>query len=144
MLGLRPGKFFIILLVFSIFGGLWGCGKTYKPKSYQLNAGEVRTLFVDHTVTSRNLNTGTISISYYDPDGSVRQIRNDRQRTGYWRIEENGQICLQMQSNEESCRMIKLDSDNIYRKYKLSEVGLQAIVAYDAHDAFIRGDQLKW
>lgn len=144
MLALRSGNFFMILLLVSVFGSLWGCGKTYKPQSYQLDAGEVRALFVDHTVTSRNLNTGTVSISYYDPDGSVRQIRNDRQRTGYWRVMQNGLICLQMQSNEESCRVVRLDRDNIYRKYKLSKVGLQAIVAYDAPDAFIRGDQLKW
>lgn len=144
MLDLRPGKFFMILLLFSVFSSLWGCGKTYKPQSYQLDAGEVRALFADHTVTSRNLNTRTVSISYYNPDGSVRQIRHDRQRTGSWRIEQNGQICLQMQSNKESCRVVRLDNDNVYRKYKSGKLGLQPIVIYDAPNAFVRGDRLKW
>ncbi len=144
MLDLRPGKFFMILLLFCAFGSLWGCGRIYKPQSYQLDAGEVRALFVDHTVTSRNMNTGTVSISYYDHDGSVRQVRNDRQRTGYWRVMQNGLICLQMQSNKESCRVVRLDHDNVHRKYKSGKLGLQPIIIYEGPDAFVQGERLKW
>src|SRR6056297_443933 len=144
MLNLRPEKFFMIFFLFFVFSNLWGCSKTYKPQSYQLDAGEVRALFADHTVTSRNLNTGTVSISYYSPDSSVRQIRNDRQRTGSWRVMQNGLICLQMQSNMESCRIVRLDNDNIYRKYKSGKLGLQPIIIYDAPNAFVRGDRLDW
>ncbi|MCB1755864.1 MAG: hypothetical protein KDJ38_10100 [Gammaproteobacteria bacterium] len=139
----HPKRFFLIALAMSsILGSLWGCTAIQRSPSHQLGAAEVRDLFVDHTVTSRNLNTGTKSVSYYDPDGTVRQIRSDRYRTGHWRIRKSGEICLQMERNQESCRFIKLDADNIYRKYRHGDSGLEPIIVYDAPDAFVRGERL--
>ncbi len=143
MFFLHAKRVLFLLAIVSLLSGLWGCARTYELRSHQLNAAEVEKLFLDHTVVSRNLNTDTISVSYYGSDGAVTQIRKDRLRTGHWRIKQNGEICMQMESNKESCRFIRLDGDHVYRKYRPTNSGLEPIIAYDAADAFVRGNQLQ-
>lgn len=139
MVTLNPKKALIAVALIGLLGIVWSCGTLLKERSHQLSAAEARARFADQTVTSRNLKTGTESVSYFGRDGTVRQLRNGRLRTGYWRVGTDGQKCMKMQSNQEVCRVVKLDGDNVYRKYKPGRLGLQPIIAYDA---FVRGDQL--
>lgn len=105
----------------------------------QLKAEEVRSLFSEQTVVSENVKTGTISISYYTKDGKVRQLRNDSVRTGKWRVEKNGQKCMRMQSKKKSCRVVKLDTDNTYRKYKPDVFLSPPVIVYHS---FVPGNKL--
>ena len=139
---LNSKKALITICMLCLLINVSGCGTMYKAQPPQQSAAEVRALFAGQTVTSRNLKTGTESVSYYGLDGKVRQIRNGRLRTGYWRVKKDGQKCIKMNSNKEICRVLRLDDDNVYRKYKPSLMGLQPIIAYDASGAFVRGDQL--
>ena len=118
-----------------------GCALLPSTKqATQFNGGEVRSLFKEKTVVSENINTGTLSISYYTKDGKVRQLRNDRVRTGTWRVQKNGQKCMQMQSRKESCRVVKLDTDNVYRKYKPDIFLSRPVVFYHS---FVSGNRLN-
>ena len=118
-----------------------GCALLPSTKqATQFNGSEVRSLFKEKTVVSENINTGTLSISYYTKDGKVRQLRNDRVRTGTWRVQKNGQKCMQMQSRKESCRVVKLDTDNVYRKYKPDIFLPRPVVFYHS---FVSGNRLN-
>ncbi len=118
-----------------------GCALLPSTKqATQFNGSEVRSLFKEKTVVSENINTGTLSISYYTKDGKVRQLRNDRVRTGTWRVQKNGQKCMQMQSRKESCRVVKLDTDNVYRKYKPDIFLSRPVVFYHS---FVSGNRLN-
>lgn len=111
-----------------------------KLQSTQLNEQEVRLLFTEKTVISQNVKTGTISASYYTEDGKVRQYRKGKLRTGEWRVKKNGKKCMQMQSKEESCRVVKLDENGLYRKYKPEPYALQPVVVYHS---FISDNSLQ-
>lgn len=118
---------------------LQGCGNMFEQRLRRLDPPEVHSLFAGHTVTSRNLKTGTESVSYYFPKGTVHQYRADSLRTGVWRVLEDGQICMAMQSREESCRIVKVGPDNVYRKYKPGGLNSQPLIVYTS---FVRGNQL--
>ena len=108
-------------------------------QSTQLGEQEVYSLFAEKTVLSQNVKTGTISASYYTRDGQVRQYRRGKLRMGEWRVKNNGQKCMQMQAKQESCRVVKLDDDQVYRKYKPEVFTVQPVVVYHA---FIGDDTL--
>lgn len=122
----------------SIIGSLIGCisissGCALLPlklQSTQLSEHEVRSLFTGKTVISQNVKTGTISASYYTRDGKVRQYRKGSFRTGEWRVKNNGQKCMQMQARKISCRLVKLEKDGVYRKYKPDLLALKPVVVY--------------
>ncbi|MES9897434.1 MAG: hypothetical protein ABW148_00230 [Sedimenticola sp.] len=95
-----------------------------------LNGEETRKLFADNTVEALNLNTGTTSFTYYANSGEVRQERLWEQRLGNWRINQKGEICLQLDEGKEGCHIIgKLGGT--YRKYRIDTHGkLKPIVRY--------------
>lgn len=108
---------------------LTGCATLENPGVRPLNQSEVRSLFEKHTVTSRNLSTGTVSVSYYSKR-KVSQIRNGDKRTGRWRVKRNGLHCLTMELNEEVCRYVRLDADGVYRKYPSPALWEKPIIEY--------------
>lgn len=117
---------------FAAWGALAACG--HLPASVQpgrqLQATEVRQLFSGKTVTSRNLSSGVVSVSYYSPDSRVRQQRQGRQRVGTWRVLPDGQICLRMESEQESCRWMRQEADGRYQKYRESHAFARPIITY--------------
>ena len=134
-------KYFLItaglLLAISI---LSGCAlMTPTPQENRLDAEAVRSLFSEQTVVSQNVKTGTLSISYYKNDGTVRQLRDGRLRTGKWRVRGNGQKCMQMMSKKESCRVVKQGTDRLYYKYKPDLFYPEPVVVYHS---FVPGDRL--
>lgn len=113
-------------------GALMAC--SHLPQSLQpgrqLAAPEVRQLFAGQTVTSKNLSNGVVSVSRYAPHGQVFQQREGVQRQGTWRIEQDGRMCLKMESQTQSCRWIRLESDGRYQKYKETHAFAKPVVTY--------------
>ena len=131
----------IIASLLGFIGVSSGCALLpTKLQSTQLSEQEVHSLFTEKTVISQNFKTGTISASYYTMDGKVRQYRKGKLRTGEWRVKKNGQKCMQMQSKQESCRVVKLEKDGLYRKYKPDLFALQPVVVYHS---FIADNSLQ-
>lgn len=118
-----------------------GCATPHAPSvsPQVLSADQVERLFEGRTVTSRNLTTGTISVSHYESNGQVQQSREGRARIGTWRVLPDGRVCLTMQKRSESCRWVRLDSDGQLRKYKRLVPGAKAVVAYDRIDPWPAG-----
>lgn len=120
------------LALYSLLAGalvLAGCSTTEKGSIRPLTQSEVRELFEKKTVTSRNLDSGTVSVSYYSTR-KVTQIRRGDERTGRWRVKRRGEHCLRMEENEEVCRYIRLGADGIYRKYLSPAVWEEPIIEY--------------
>lgn len=87
-----------------------------------LNANDVVELFSDKTVESVTAVRGRSSISYYAPNGEVRQQRKGVTRIGKWRVLDNGRMCLQMDGLPEKCRII-VNENGIYKKYIVKKSG---------------------
>lgn len=88
----------------------------------KLSAEEANALFTGKTVESFNLVSGSTSFTYYFPDGRVEQERFWKKRTGQWKINEQGEMCLAMEGKPFSCRSIFREGDRYY-KYRLSQDG---------------------
>ncbi len=87
-----------------------------------LNQTQVLELFTDRTFQSVTVESGRVSVSYYDPNGEIRQRRSGEQRSGYWRVNNSARICLQMQAGEEKCRII-VRENGAYKKYVVKKDG---------------------
>lgn len=96
----------------------------------QLPAHEVEALFSGKSVTSRNLKTGTVSVSRYTRDGRVLQQREGRQRAGTWRVIADGRICLRMELEDESCRWIRQEKNGSYQKYRSNKPFATPVITY--------------
>jgi len=81
-----------------------------------LNTEEVRTLFSGKTVKSVLDENGRVSLTYYNPNGELSQLRKGKKRVGLWRIRKDGRICLQFEGKDERCRII-VKEQYAYRKY---------------------------
>ncbi len=105
-----------------------------------LSAGQVIELFSDRTVETRTVVKQRESLTYYHPDGEVVQVRNGNTRRGFWRVRDDGRICLQMEEFREKCRIIVRGLGGGYRKYIVRKNGLhQPTVDYLG---FTEGNQL--
>ncbi|WP_201348322.1 hypothetical protein [Neptunomonas japonica] len=129
----------ILIIICGLF--LSGCQiKPYNQKPIMLSGEQVKKLFVKHTVESYNLKTGTTSFSYYTSKGRVKQIRKQRNRSGHWKLDAEGKMCLRMQKNKFSCRGIYREG-NTYYKYRLDNQNkLERIIRYQR---FNKGNMLK-
>jgi len=87
-----------------------------------LSRQEVIELFSGYTVQSVTAVRGRTSLSYYAPDGELRQLRNEQKRFGHWRVTENGYMCLQMEDLPEKCRIIVREG-GLYKKYIVKRNG---------------------
>jgi len=106
---------------------LLACVPPPRKKSVSLPVGtlsqmQVRNLFLDHTVESETFSKGRTSVSYYSPNGEVHQLRDGKKRYGHWRVKKNGRICLSMEGDKESCRIIVREGDS-YTKYVVKKDG---------------------
>lgn len=88
-----------------------------------LDRSEVIALFHNKTVESVTLSKYRNSVSYYSPTGEIRQLRDGKKRLGQWRVNKQGRICLQMEDDQEKCRIIVREGDGGYRKYIVRNSG---------------------
>ena len=87
-----------------------------------LKRKQVIKLFSGQEVESVTASKGRVSISYYNPDGSLEQLRDGMTRLGKWKVNKSSRICLQMEGLEEKCRIIVKEGDE-YKKYIVKKNG---------------------
>ena len=87
-----------------------------------LKKKEVIKLFSGQTVESVTARKSRVSHTYYDPDGTVEQVRNGTKRYGKWRVRSDARICLQIEDRREKCRIIVKEGDE-YKKYIVKKSG---------------------
>jgi len=80
-----------------------------------LTIAEISDQFVGKTVESET-GSGRATLTYYDPDGSLRQLQYGEKRNGTWRIRDDARICLKIEDGDEKCRIIVNDR-GVYKKY---------------------------
>jgi hypothetical protein len=104
-----------------------------------LNAENIRALFINFTVHSVTALKRQKSVSYYDPDGEIRQLRKGIVRIGRWRITDDDRICLKMESFPEKCRII-VKEGGVYNKYIVKKNGKHQLSVH--YVAFESGNPL--
>ncbi|MEA3363749.1 MAG: hypothetical protein U9Q61_10845, partial [Thermodesulfobacteriota bacterium] len=99
----------------------------------------VTRLFSDKTVQSVTVRKGRVSLTYYDPNGTLEQLRDGTKRYGSWRVTKNGRICLAFEGSREKCRII-VKEGKLFKKYIVKKNGQhQYVVRYRQ---FLPGKQL--
>lgn len=102
-------------------------GRTLPPGT--LGATAVRVLFYDQTVESRNAG-GDLSLTYYAPNGTLKQKRGGEVRTGSWTVRKDGRMCLSMAGENRKCRFVYQEQGE-YRKFTVSKSGkVKPVVTY--------------
>ena len=96
-----------------------------------LNAAQVTALFSGKTVESVLDSSGRVSLTYYNPNGQLRQLQEGQLRNGQWRVRDDGRICLQFAGNsDDKCRII-VKEGTVYRKYIVKLNGQhQPVITY--------------
>jgi len=123
---------FTAMLLAVLLNGCAGIGKhrsvTLPPGT--LDAAAVTALFSGKTVESVTDNSGRISLTYYNPNGELRQLQNGEKRSGAWKVRSDGRICLDFPGGSSQCRIIVKEGE-IYRKYVVKRDGEhQPVVTY--------------
>ena len=104
-----------------------GLASRYLYSSEHLSADEVRKLFTGNTVESERREYGTPgtytvhilntfaekSISQFAQDGTLDQQVGNQHKMGKWRVDDNGDLCVQLEDREEHCAPI-VKQDNSY------------------------------
>ncbi|BCR05703.1 hypothetical protein DESUT3_27720 [Desulfuromonas versatilis] len=86
-----------------------------------LKVDQVRALFAEKTVESVT-GAGRLSQTYYLADGTLHQWQDGEIRTGTWRVNKKGRICLAMEGGKEKCRIIVKEPGG-YAKYVVKKSG---------------------
>lgn len=101
----------------------------------KLSAEEVHALFSGQTVEGefREGNRKHIDpigvntfydpfFMYFSPDGTVRGVRGGVKKNGKWRVDENGNHCVQWEGKKEGCASITKEG-RVYKKYMIKSGG---------------------
>lgn len=125
-------------IVLIVAASLQACSTLPALTASRLDAEAVRELVSNRTITARNLETGTVSTTYYSPDGRATQTRKGDVRRGAWSVRSDGRMCMEMASNKASCRVLRRDAQGVVRKYRPDNL-LSPIIAYERIE---RGNRL--
>ena len=87
-----------------------------------LTAGEVTALFSGRTVESVLDSNNRVSLTYYNPNGQTSQLQSGQKRSGAWRVDDGGRICLKFGEEREKCRII-VKEGAVYAKYVVKKSG---------------------
>lgn len=107
-----------------------GCGPAMAKKGKNkvplppgtLDAAAVTALFSGKTVESVLDSNGRVSLTYYNPNGELRQLQDGERRSGVWRVRDDGRICLAFAGSGEKCRAIVKEGAG-YAKYIIKKTG---------------------
>jgi len=123
-----------------------GCGQlrngsvsTIVPPPGTLDATSVTALFSGYTVESRLDSSGRVSLTYYNPNGQLRQLQEGAKRDGVWRVRDDGRICLKFGTEKEKCRII-VKEGNSYAKYVVKKNNMHERVL--TYTSFHPGNQV--
>lgn len=124
---MKTMKVMAVSLLFIILAG--GCASTTTGGRSSiplppgtLTAGEVTALFSDRTAESVLESNNRVSLTYYNPNGQLRQLQDGLKRSGAWRVQDNGRICLRFGTEGEKCRIIVKEGE-VYSKYVVKKSG---------------------
>jgi hypothetical protein len=85
-----------------------------------LGAEEVKQLISGKTVEAENSSKATSSVTYFDPDGTFRQLLEDKPEKGTWSVNDNGYLCTNREGWGSSCRKISKEGE-VWKLYKVPE-----------------------
>ncbi|MFT6914602.1 MAG: hypothetical protein ACJAWL_000898 [Motiliproteus sp.] len=120
-----------------LVAGLLGLSLTacqaMKPQMQEvgtLNSEQLHALFVNKTVESNNLNNYEVSYTFYMDNGQVIQQRSGNIRTGQWKINSKGKICLKMENKGFGCRYVVRKGDEYFKYRRNKEGNFAPIIRY--------------
>ena len=87
-----------------------------------LKGKKIVELFSGQTVESVTAGKGRVSQTYYNPDGTLEQLREGTMRYGTWRVTKDSRMCLKMEALAEKCRII-VNEDGAIKKYIVKKNG---------------------
>jgi len=117
MKGLRCLRSFmrVSLIVF----GLLGFSSTALAIEF-LGAEEVKQLISGKTVEAINPRRADSSVTYFDPDGTFRQLLDGKQEKGTWSVDDDGYLNTNREGWGSSRRKISKEGD-VWKLYKIPE-----------------------
>lgn len=117
MKGLRCVRSFVrvSLIVF----GLLGFSSTALAIEF-LGAEEVKQLISGKTVEAINPRRAVSSVTYFDPDGTFRQLLDGKQEKGTWSVDDDGYLNTNKEGWGSSRRKISREGD-VWKLYKIPE-----------------------
>jgi len=119
-------KLKLLLLSALVIGLAGGCAPSIKKSiplpAGTLNAVEIEALFSGKSVESVIDKSGRVSLTYYNPNGELRQLQKGKIRSGTWEVRRDGRICLQIEDKSRQCRIV-IKEGAAYRKYIVKKNG---------------------
>ena len=88
----------------------------------KLRKNEIFMLFSDKTVESETVRKGRVSLTYYNPDGTLILFRSGKKHSGTWRVTDKDRMCLKIEGSKEKCRIIVKQGAS-YSKYIVKKNG---------------------
>ena len=83
-----------------------------------LGAEEVKQLITGKTVEAINPRRATSSITYFDPDGTFRQLLDGKLQKGSWSVDDEGYLNTSREGWGSSRRKIARE-ENVWKLYKV-------------------------
>jgi hypothetical protein len=105
----------VCLIVF----GLLGFSSTAFAVEY-LSAEEVKQLITGKTVEATNPRRAVSSVTYFDPDGTFRQLLDGKPEKGTWSVDDDGYLNTNREGWGSSRRKISKEGD-AWKLYKIPE-----------------------
>ena len=91
-----------------------------------LGAEEVKQLVSGKTVEAENPRRATSSVTYFDPDGTFRQLLEGKPEKGTWSVNDDGYLCTNREGWSSSCRKISREG-GVWKLYKVPEKATKSI-----------------
>lgn len=85
-----------------------------------LGAEEVKQLVSGKTVEAVNPRKATSSVTYFDPDGTFRQLLEGKPEKGTWSVDDDGYLNTHREGWGSSRRKISREGD-VWKLYKVPE-----------------------
>lgn len=100
-----------------IIAGLFGLSALAFAVEY-LDAQAVRQLITGKTVEATNPGRATTSVTYFDPNGTFRQLLDGKPETGTWSVDDAGYLTTNREGWGASRRKIAREG-NVWKLYKV-------------------------
>lgn len=115
-------RLLILTLAFSFLSAPALQAAKVKLPQGTLKRKALKNLFSDRTVNSITAKKGRLAVTYYSPNGEVRQLRKGKRWHGSWRVTKKGRFCIQMEGLREKCRIVVKEGTS-YKKYIVKKNG---------------------
>lgn len=83
---------------------------------------ELKSLFYDKTVEVEILKPQQTVLTYFSPNGELRQIKKRRLYKGSWKVTKGDRLCTKIGSNSRKCRIVRWDG-NQFKQYIVKKNG---------------------